>query len=173
MKLRHVRTAVLAVGVVVALTGARGSHGGGCSSDSGSSSSSSGSGGSHDYDDDHDDYDVDAGTSAGSTGSSSSGSSSPAANDLDIDDCAYDESRGLVAQVTASNSDATTTYTYDFTVVFKDAGGTTLETTTDTIAYVPALEDRTQDVAAPFVPTGPDATSGGACEITNATKTAV
>ncbi|HET9380476.1 MAG TPA: hypothetical protein VFP69_06565 [Streptomyces sp.] len=170
MKLRHARTAVIAVGLVVALTGARGSHGGGCSSNH----SSSTSGGSNHDDYDGDDYDIDVpDVDAGTSGSTGTGSSSPAASDLDIDGCAYEEYRGLVGKVTASNSDATTTYTYDFTVVFKDAAGATLTTTTGTISYVPALQDRTQDVAAAYVPSGPDATNGGTCEITNATKTAV
>ncbi|MEU5363335.1 hypothetical protein ABZ354_07520 [Streptomyces sp. NPDC005925] len=172
MKLRHVRTAVIAVGVVVALTGARHSSGGGCGSSHHSSSTSGGS--HHDYDDDDYDVDVDVpDVDSGSTGDTSSGSSSSATSDLSIDDCGYDESRGLVATVTASNSAGPTAYTYDFTVVFKDAGGTTLETTTDSIVYVPAQGERTQDVAAPFVPSSPGATDGGTCEITDATKTVV
>ncbi len=179
MKLRHVRTAVIAVGVVVALTGARGSHGGGCSSDSSSSSSSSSSSGSHggydddDYDVDVDVPDIDTGTSSGSSSDTGSGSSSSAMSDLTIDDCGYDASRGLVAKVTASNSAGLSTYTYDFTVVFKDAAGTTLETTTDSIAYVPVQQERTRDVAAPYVASSPSDTDGGRCEITDATKTEV
>ncbi|MDG9719970.1 hypothetical protein [Streptomyces sp. DH24] len=181
MKLRHVRAVAIAVGVVVALTGARHSGGGGCSGSDSSSSSSSTSGGSSGghYDDDDDvDVDVpdvDTGVSSGGASSdatSGSGSAAEAASDLEIDNCAYEEARGLVARVTATNSDPTTPYSYDFTVVFKDPSGATIKSTTDSIAYVPAAESRTQDVATPYVPSGTDATDG-TCEITDATKTAV
>jgi hypothetical protein len=181
MKLRHVRAVAIAVGVVVALTGARGSGGGGCSSSDSSSSSSSSSGGSsgghYDDDDDVDVHvpDVDTGTSSGgatSDATSGSGSSAEAASDLEIDNCAYDEARGLVARVTATNSSPTTSYTYDFTVIFKDPSGATIKSTTDSISYVPAAESRTQDVAAPYVPSSTD-TTNGTCELTDATKTPV
>ncbi|MFD7610430.1 hypothetical protein [Streptomyces sp. NPDC059828] len=74
MKSRHVRALAVFGIVLVTLTGARGSRGGGCDNDhssGSSSSSSSGGGGSqhHDYDDDYE----------GSTGSTSGGDEATAA----------------------------------------------------------------------------------------------
>jgi hypothetical protein len=180
MKLRHVRAVAIAVGVVVALTGARGSGGGGCSGSDSSSSSSSSSGGTSGghYDNDDDDVDVPGASTSVSSGgataeaSPGSGSSTGAASELEIDDCAYEEARGLVARVTATNSSPTTSYTYHFTVVFKDPSGTTIKSTADSIAYVPAAQSRTRDVATPYVPSGAEATNG-TCDVTGATKTAV
>lgn len=178
MKLRHVRAVAIAVGVVVTLTGARHHSGGGCSSSHSSSNSHSSTSGGHHYDDDDDvdvdvpDIDTDSSGGATDDATSGSGSSAETADDLDIESCVYDESRGLVARVTATNSSATTSYTYDFTVTFKDPTGTTITSTDDTISYVPATETKTQEVAAPYVPDTDDATNG-TCELTNATRTAV
>ncbi|MDN3023288.1 hypothetical protein [Streptomyces sp. S.PB5] len=126
MKLRHVRAVAVVVGVVVALTGARHSSGGGCfggSSNSGSSSSSStGGSGSHDSDTDSD-TDIDAGSVSGGGESSSLGE---ATQDLTIEECKV-EGGTLVADVRATNS-STTASGYMFQVAFKDASGTTAAT---------------------------------------------
>ncbi|MFD7277703.1 hypothetical protein ACFV80_11805 [Streptomyces sp. NPDC059862] len=174
MKLRHVRAVAVFVGVVVALTGARHSSGGGCdSSNSSSSSSSSGgaTGGSH-YDDD-DDYDTGATSGSGATSDTGSGASADAAKDVKIESCVFDEARGIVARVSASNPSASTTYTYEFSVTFKDPEGTLVRTSNSTIPYVSAGSTDTLDVAAAYVPASGGDGSGSSCELDDVTRTAV
>ncbi|MFE5189485.1 hypothetical protein [Streptomyces sp. NPDC056628] len=139
----------MSVGVVVALTGARHSHGGGCGgSDSHSSSSSSGGhgGGSTHYDDDDDDY----GTGSTSGGGTRTSEAPDAADtrDVAIDRCANDPDRGLVARVSATNSDALRTYSYTFTVTFKDSGGRELDKATSGILTVEPGATESVDVVA-------------------------
>ncbi|MFJ7077727.1 hypothetical protein [Streptomyces sp. NPDC098781] len=153
------------VGVVVALTGARHSSGGGCDSNSNSSSSSSSSGGSTHYDDD-DDYDYDTGSSSGGGAQTSSGPSFEITRDVKIEECAYDAVKGLVARVRATNSSASTVYSYTFTVTFKDAAGGTLDTATSRIPAVDAGATETTDVVAR------KSASGGTCELSDPTRTA-
>ncbi|WP_405735538.1 hypothetical protein OG885_25865 [Streptomyces sp. NBC_00028] len=124
MKLRHVRAVAVFVGVVVALTGARHSSGGGCSghsSNSDSSSHSSTGGGSTHYDDDDDSV---SGSGSGGVSESTLGQST---QDVTIKECRV-EDQGLVADVRALNSSTTTTYDYMVEVVFKDASGTAVAT---------------------------------------------
>ncbi|MFE6172816.1 hypothetical protein [Streptomyces sp. NPDC056464] len=165
MKLRHVRAVAVFVGVVVALTGARHSSGGGCDSNSNSSSSSSGSGGNYGgsthYDDD-DDYDT--GSSSGGGADTSEGPSAEDTGDVKIEECEYDAARGLVARVRATNSSATTTYSYTFTVTFKDSSGTVLDTATSGILTVDAGATETTDVVAR------KSATGGTCELSNAMR---
>ncbi|MGX1131372.1 hypothetical protein RKD49_003562 [Streptomyces glaucescens] len=181
MKLRHVRAVAVFVGVVVALTGARHSSGGGCDN-SGSSSSSSTSGGttggSH-YDDD-DDYDSGYG-STGSTGSTPGSDetgdggrsgSVDASGEVKLESCAYDETRGIVARVSATNPSASQTYTYEFSVTFKDPNGTLVRTSESTIPYVSAGNTETLDVTAVYVPADGDG-SGSSCELDDVTRTTV
>ncbi|MEV5312540.1 hypothetical protein [Streptomyces sp. NPDC052610] len=182
MKLRHVRAVAVFVGVVVALTGARHSSGGGCDN-SGSSSSSSTSGGttggSH-YDDD-DDYDSGYGSTTGSTGStpgsdetgdSGRSGSVDASKEVKLESCAYDETRGIVARVSATNPSASQTYTYEFSVTFKDPNGTLVRTSGSTIPYVSAGNTETLDVTAVYVPADGDG-SGSSCELEDVTRTTV
>ncbi|WP_128431718.1 hypothetical protein [Streptomyces cyaneus] len=168
MKIRHVRAVAVAVCVVVALTGARRSHGGGCddSSSSHSSSSSSGgtSGGSTYYDDD-DDYDT--GSSSGGGAQASEGPSAESTGDVKIETCEYDAARGIVARVRATNSSATTTYSYTFDVTFKDATGTTLDTVTSGILAVDAGATETVDAVS-----RQSTSSGGSCELGGAMRMA-
>uniref|UniRef100_A0AAU2JHQ5 Secreted protein n=1 Tax=Streptomyces sp. NBC_00049 TaxID=2903617 RepID=A0AAU2JHQ5_9ACTN len=123
MKFRHVRAIAVFGIALVALTGARGSHGascGGSSHSSGSSSSSSGgssTGGSNDS------------TSGSSGGTSVTGGSGSSANkaerDIKIDTCKLDDSgKNLVARLTVTNS-GSLDYTYDITMKFRgDAAST-------------------------------------------------
>ncbi|MEN8649233.1 hypothetical protein ABCR94_00925 [Streptomyces sp. 21So2-11] len=183
MKLRHVRAVAICGIAVVALTGARGSHGGSCdnsSSSSGSSggssssSSSSSSSGGSSYDDD----DSTSGgssttgdtTSSGTTGSVSGSSGNKGANDVRIDSCTYDSARGIVAAVSAKNSSASETYSYSFTVSFTDPTGTTLGERSPSIPMVLAGQTDTLDVATPYVPQE-GATSGGKCTLKNVKRT--
>ncbi|MFI8962179.1 hypothetical protein ACIGO8_08690 [Streptomyces sp. NPDC053493] len=121
MKLRHVRAVAVFGIAVVALTGARGSHGGSCGGShgsSGSGSSSSSSGGSSSGSDSN-------GSSSGGITSGGTGSSSKhrAERDVRIDECALsDDRKNLVAKVTVTNSDSAA-YLYDVTLQFKGAEG--------------------------------------------------
>ncbi|MEU6156996.1 hypothetical protein [Streptomyces sp. NPDC047130] len=133
MRSRHVRAVAVLVVVVLALTGARGSRGGGC--DGGSSGSSSHGGGSDDSDHDtgyhhdtgteHDtgtDYDDDYhASSTGGTGSGSSATSTPTAGGTDrkvsVTDCVVDEIglRGTVIVDNRAGEHASYTVTVEFT----------------------------------------------------------
>ncbi|MFJ8534155.1 hypothetical protein [Streptomyces sp. NPDC093591] len=167
MKLRHVRAVAVAVGVVVALTGAKRSSGGGCDDSSSSSSSSSSSGGTH-YDDDDDDY----ASSGGVSGGSSATATAEATRDVRIRSCVYDATRGIVARVEATNTSGITTYTYEFGVTFKDPSGTPVRTSASTIPYVSPDSTETLDVTATYVPGAGDSTSGVTCALGDVTRTA-
>ncbi|MPY60348.1 hypothetical protein [Streptomyces spongiae] len=184
MKLRHVRAVAVFGIAVIALTGARHSHGGGCSSGSSSSSSSSSSGGSTGSttgdvgkDDDHDDYDYDTTTTGGaSTSGSTSGStggnrSNRAAKDVKIESCAFDAARGIVARVRATNGSAATTYTYEFNVTFKGPDGSVVRTSNSTIPYVSAGSSETLDVAAAYVPADGENVNDSTCGLSAVTRT--
>lgn len=164
VKIRHVRAVAVAVCVMVALTGARRSHGGGCDDSSSSHSSSSSSGGSTYYDDD-DDYDT--GSSSGGGAQASAGPSAESTGDVKIETCEYDVTRGLVARVRATNSSATTTYSYTFDVTFKDSTGTTLDTVTSGILTVDAGATKTVDAVSQE-----GTSSGGSCELGGAMRLA-
>ncbi|WMX46546.1 hypothetical protein [Streptomyces roseicoloratus] len=122
MKLRHVRAIAVFGIALVALTGARGSHGGSC----GGGSSSHGSSGS-----DHSSSGSDGSSSSSSGGSTGSvsgvgGSSRDrASRDVKIDECTLSaDGKNLVAKLTITNSDSSA-YLYDVTMQFKgDAGKT-------------------------------------------------
>ncbi|GHH07141.1 hypothetical protein [Streptomyces lanatus] len=168
MKLRHVRAVAVFACVVIALTGARRSHGGGCDDSSNSSGSSSSSGGStHHYDDD-DDY----GTGSTSGGGSTSTASAEPTADVRITSCVYDPSRGIVARVEATNSNTFTTYTYEFGVAFEDPDGAPVRTSSSAIPYVDAGATETLDVAASYVADSGENTSGVTCTLENVTREA-
>ncbi|MEV8088036.1 hypothetical protein [Streptomyces nigra] len=155
MKLRHVRAVAVFVGVVVALTGARHSSGGGCSgsdSSSSSSSSSGGSGGGSTHYDDDDDYDT--GSTSGGGAQTSEGPGAAETDDVDVVRCENDPDRGLVARVSATNSDALRTYSYTFTVTFKDAAGGELDKQTSGILTVEPGATESVDVTARTKATG-------------------
>ncbi|MFF9914320.1 hypothetical protein [Streptomyces sp. NPDC013457] len=112
MKLRHVRAIAVFGIALVALTGARGSHGGSCSGggSSSSGSNSSSSGGS----------DSNSSSSGGVTTGGVGGSSrDKAQRDVRIDECKLsDDRKNLVAKVTITNSDSSA-YLYDVSLQFK------------------------------------------------------
>lgn len=117
MKLRHVRAVAVFGIAVVALTGARGSHGGSCGG--GHSSGSSSSGGSHNSD-------GDSNSSSSSGGSSVPGgsSSNKAERDIKIDACKLDDAgKNLVAKLTVTNS-GSVDYTYSITMKFRGDAAT-------------------------------------------------
>ncbi|MFE2165949.1 hypothetical protein ACFXB3_12900 [Streptomyces sp. NPDC059447] len=120
MKLRHVRAIAVFGIAIVALTGARGSHGGSCggSSHSSSSSSSGGSsGGSHDNNS--------STTSGGTSVTGGSSSANKAERDVRIDACKLDATgKNLVAKLTVTNS-GSLDYTYNITMKFRGSAGST------------------------------------------------
>ncbi|MFE2327068.1 hypothetical protein ACFXD5_24605 [Streptomyces sp. NPDC059385] len=121
MKLRHVRAIAVFGIAIVALTGARGSHGGSCggSSHSSSSSSSGGSsGGSHDSNNS-------STTSGGTSVTGGSSSANKAERDVRIDACKLDATgKNLVAKLTVTNS-GSLDYTYNITMKFRGSAGST------------------------------------------------
>ncbi|MEU4270942.1 hypothetical protein [Streptomyces sp. NPDC026092] len=112
MKLRHVRAIAVFGIALVALTGARGSHGGSCGGGSSSSSSNSSSSGGSDS--------GSSSTSGGVTTGGVGGSSrDKAKRDVRIDECKVSaDGKNLVAKVTITNSDSSA-YLYDVSLQFK------------------------------------------------------
>ncbi|MFG2291921.1 hypothetical protein [Streptomyces sp. NPDC048603] len=139
MKLRHVRAIAVFGIAIVALTGARGSHGGSCGgghggssshgSDSGSSGST-GSGGSTTGGTTDSTTGGGNGSDSSTTGSTSGGTSvtggsrsDKAERDIRIDSCKLDDSRkNLVARLTVTNN-GSLDYTYDITMKFRGKAG--------------------------------------------------
>ncbi|MCX5610314.1 MULTISPECIES: hypothetical protein [unclassified Streptomyces] len=176
MKLRHVRAVAIFGIAVVALTGARGSHGASCggSSHSGSSSSSSSggtTGGNHDSD-----------SSSSSTSGSSSGGSVPggsssnnkAERDIKIDSCKLDDARkNLVARITVTNS-GSLDYTYNITMKFQ--GDTTssanLAQAKVTGLTVKAGASRQTEATTPYTGKG-DGSEYKECVVSTAAKSSV
>ncbi|MCD9144187.1 hypothetical protein [Streptomyces albireticuli] len=200
MKLRHVRAAAVFAIAVVALTGARGSHGGSCGGGSShGSSSSSGSGGSTSGGTSGDSTGgtfggsttggttssgTTSGTTSGTSGDSTtsggsstlgssggSGSRNSAMRDIKIVDCAYTDRLGITAKLSATNSSSTLTYDYRLTVKFTGPDGALLSTRNPSIMWVGPGKTSNLDVSTPYVPKAGGPTSGGKCEVTNVTRT--
>ncbi|WP_326617882.1 hypothetical protein OG863_10790 [Streptomyces decoyicus] len=153
MKFRHVRAVAACALVVVALTGARHSHGGGCGSSHSSSSSSSGgysSSGST--------------TSSGSTaGSPTAGSTTPPESDIRITDCQVDSAAGtLSAKLSVTNHNSQGSAHYNGTVQFTDESGAVFGSAQISVAAVPAGSTRPVTVSDTFLksPNGNDPKSG-------------
>ncbi|MGW7245731.1 hypothetical protein [Streptomyces decoyicus] len=153
MKFRHVRAVAACALVVVALTGARHSHGGGCGSSHSSSSSSSGgysSSGSS--------------TSSGSTvGSPTAGSTTPPESDIRITDCQVDSAAGtLSAKLSVTNHNSQGSAHYNGTVQFTDESGAVFGSAQISVAAVPAGSTRPVTVSDTFLksPNGNDPKSG-------------
>ncbi|MCL7490533.1 hypothetical protein M8I34_03590 [Streptomyces sp. MCA2] len=153
MKFRHVRAVAACALVVVALTGARHSHGGGCGSSHSSSSSSSGgysSSGST--------------TSSGSTvGSPTAGSTTPPESDIRITDCQVDSAAGtLSAKLSVTNHNSQGSAHYNGTVQFTDESGAVFGSAQISVAAVPAGSTRPVTVSDTFLksPNGNDPRSG-------------
>ncbi|MBB4984933.1 MULTISPECIES: hypothetical protein [Streptomyces] len=164
MNMRHVRAIAVFGIAVVALTGARGSHGGSCGGGHSSGSHSSGS----NHGDDHD------GTSGGSsTGSvsGSTGSADKAIRDITIDACKYDPAKkNLVAKVTIKN-DNLLDYDYDVTMKFngETGSGVVPATVRTTAIAVAAGASESVDMTTPYPGTG-DASEYTECWVTKASR---
>lgn len=125
VKFRHVRAIAVFGIAVVALTGARGSHGASCGGSSHSSSSSSSSGGSSgSTTSGSSGSDSTSGTSSSSGGTTTGGTSrDKAERDIRIDSCKLDSSgKNLVARLTVTNS-GSLDQTYSITMKFNPAAG--------------------------------------------------
>ncbi|MFI8902851.1 hypothetical protein ACIGO7_32490 [Streptomyces virginiae] len=127
MKFRHVRAIAVFGIAVVALTGARGSHGASCGGGSHSSSSSSSSGGSSggSSTSGSSGSDSTSGTSSSSGGTTTTGGTSrdKAERDIKIDSCKLDSTgKNLVARLTVTNS-GSLDQTYSITMKFNPAAG--------------------------------------------------
>ncbi len=126
VKFRHVRAIAVFGIAVVALTGARGSHGASCGGGSHSSSSSSGgsSGGSSTSGSSGSSgSDSTSGTSGTSSSSGGTTSRDKAERDIKIDSCKLDSTgKNLVARLTVTNS-GSLDQTYSITMKFNPAAG--------------------------------------------------
>jgi hypothetical protein len=165
VKIRHVRAIAVFGIAIVALTGARGSHGGSCGGSSSNGSSNSSSGGSHDND---------TTTSGGSTGSVTGGSSAnKAERDVRIDECKLDASgKNLTAKITVTNSDSLT-YDYDVSLQFKGDLGESVNTAIAKVddLKVAAGASGTSVATTPYTGSG-DGSEYKKCEVISASRTA-
>ncbi|MGW4854091.1 hypothetical protein ACWEPZ_22980 [Streptomyces sp. NPDC004288] len=161
MKMRHVRAIAVFGIAVVALTGARGSHGGSCGGSSG---------GSHSSGSNHSDNDGGSSTSGGSVSGGSSGANK-AIRDVKIDDCAYDPAtKNLVGRITVKNDGV---LDYDYTVTMKFSGGTggtaTPATTTKSAIAVAAGASQSTELSTAYPGTG-DGSEYTTCEVTRVSR---
>ncbi|MGP8298474.1 hypothetical protein ACTPOK_11100 [Streptomyces inhibens] len=155
MKLRHVRAVAVCALVVVALTGARHSHGGGCGSShssgtsgtSGEYSSSGTSGTSGGY------SSSGSTTSSGTTGGSpTAGSTTPPESDIRITDCQVDSAAGtLSAKLSVTNGNSQGTATYNGTVEFTDETGATFGSALISSVQVAAGQTQPASVSGTFL----------------------
>ncbi|MBW5486428.1 hypothetical protein [Streptomyces bambusae] len=178
MKLRHVRAIAVCGAAVVALTGARGSHGGSCGGSHGSSSSSSSSGGSSSGG-----SSSSGSTTGGSNDSSStstsggasvpggSSSANKAERDIRIDKCRLDDTgKKLVAKLTVTNNGALD-YTYSITMKFQGATGSTVTPATAMVTGLKVKAGASQQAEATTPYTGKgDGSEYKECVVSSAKK---
>ncbi|MFE4618461.1 hypothetical protein ACFRJ7_20405 [Streptomyces sp. NPDC056747] len=158
MKMRHVRAIAIFGIAVVALTGARGSHGGSCGGSSSGSSSSSGSG--------HSDNDS---TSGGTGGSVPGGSSADkASRDVTIGECKYDSAtKNLVARITIKN-DGVMDYDYNVTMKFTGVSASPVTSTKTAIAVASGASESVELTA--VYPGSGDGSEYNKCEVSRASR---
>ncbi|MEU8787053.1 hypothetical protein [Streptomyces sp. NPDC048637] len=156
MQFRHVRAVAACALVVVALTGARHSHGGGCgsshssSTSGGSSTSSSGGYSSSDGGYSSSGSTTSSGTTTG--GSPTAGSTTPPESDIRITDCQVDSAAGtLSAKLSVTNGNSQGTATYNGTVRFTDETGATFGSAQISVSGVAAGQTRPASVSGTFI----------------------
>jgi hypothetical protein len=156
MKFRHVRAVAACALVVVALTGARHSHGGGCGS-SHSSGTSGGDGSSGYSSSGSSGYSSSGSTTSGSSvGSPTAGSTTPPESDIRITDCQVDSAAGtLSAKLSVTNGNSQSAATYNGTVQFTDETGAAFGSAQISVAAVAAGSTRPASVSGTFLK-GPD-----------------
>ncbi|MFE9629591.1 hypothetical protein [Streptomyces sp. NPDC006463] len=164
MKLRHVRAIAVFGIAVVALTGARGSHGGSCGGSHGSSHSNS-SGGSHDSN---------SSTSGSGTVSGGSSSKDKAERDIKIDNCKMDAaSKKMVARLTVTNS-GSVDYTYNITMKFRGGATSTADLAQANVTALKVKAGASQQAEATTAYTGKgDGSEFKECVVASATKSAL
>ncbi|MFG2329519.1 hypothetical protein ACGFMM_07830 [Streptomyces sp. NPDC048604] len=165
MKLRQVRAIAVFGIALVALTGARGSHGASCGGGSSSGSSHSSSSGS--------DSSSSSSSSSGSVSGVGGSSRDRASRDIKIDECALSaDGKNLVAKLTITNTDSSA-YLYDVTMQFKgDAGkpaGLAIAQVND--LRVEAGASKSTEATTPYTGTG-DGSEYTKCEVAFADRTA-
>lgn len=162
MNRRHVRAVAVFGIVVVALTGARHSHGGGCGSSHSSSSSSSGG-----YSSSSGGYSSSGSTtSSGTTGSPTAGSTTAPESDISITDCKVDSSAGtLSAQLSVRNGNSTGSASYSGTVDFTDGTGRTFGSAMISSLRVSAGQTMPTTVTGTFITSNDQAPSAGKCKL--------
>lgn len=164
MKFRHVRAVAACALVVVALTGARHSHGGGCGSshssgtsggDGSSGYSSSGTSSSSGYSTSGSSGYSSSGnttTSGSSTGSPTAGSTTPPESDIRITDCQVDSAAGtLSAKLSVTNGNSQSSASYNGTVQFTDESGATFGSASISVDAVAAGATRPATVSGTFL----------------------
>ncbi|GFE03956.1 hypothetical protein Scani_02240 [Streptomyces caniferus] len=171
MKFRHARAVAACALVVVALTGARHSHGGGCGnshssgtsggdgssgySSSGTSGSDSSSGSGSGYSTSGSSGYSSSGnttTSGSSTGSPTAGSTTPPESDIRITDCRVDSAAGtLSAELSVTNGNSQSSASYNGTVQFTDESGATFGSASISVDAVAAGATRPATVSGTFL----------------------
>ncbi|MEU9111548.1 hypothetical protein AB0D04_07090 [Streptomyces sp. NPDC048483] len=177
MKLRHVRAVAACALVVVALTGARGSHGGGCGHSSSSSSSSSSGGSSSDggYSSSGSSDGGYSSSSSSSSGSSTGGVPTPssttsAESDVRITECKVDRTAGKVtATLSITNGNSTGKSTYIGNVKFTDSTGSYLGVAQISSEEVPAGANHPVTVTGTYL-SGSDNQASGKCTVSYIAK---
>ncbi|MCB5906568.1 hypothetical protein [Streptomyces pinistramenti] len=160
MNRRHVRAVAVAGFVIVTLTGARHSHGGGCGHHDSNSSTSGG-----------------YRSSGSTTGSGTSGSSPTAAattspeSDISVSDCKVDVAGGkLSARIRVTNGNSVSAATYNGTVEFTDQTGSAFGSAPISQLRVPAHETRSTQVSGTFITGGSNQPQSGRCKLGQAWK---
>ncbi|MGW1882350.1 hypothetical protein [Streptomyces sp. NPDC001970] len=180
MKKRHVRAIAVVGLVLITLTGARGSRGGGCDNDSSSSTSTSGgstTGGSHSDDDD----DLDIGTSGGSVSGGSDATDEPtysgptgavdAKSDVEIKYCSINRAETDVRGQLLIKNETPVDQTYDITLHFQgDDPEVPLVAKFDDVT-VAAKDHYFTEASAPYTGSG-KGLEFRECEVVSATRTA-
>ncbi|MGW8763050.1 hypothetical protein ACWGN5_11195 [Streptomyces sp. NPDC055815] len=162
MKMRHVRAIAVFGIAVVALTGARGSHGASC----GGSSSGSHSSGSN-----HSDNDSSSSSSTGGSVTGGSSSGNKAMRDVTIDECKYDPAtKNLVGRVTIKN-DGVLDYDYNVTMKFTGDAGVTVvpASATKTAIAVAAGASKSEELSTSYPGSG-DGSEYTKCEVTRVSR---
>ncbi|MFE6909945.1 hypothetical protein [Streptomyces erythrochromogenes] len=180
MKFRHVRAIAVFGIAIVALTGARGSHGascgGGSSHSSSGSSGGSSSGGTSSGTSGSDSTSGTSGTSTSSGGTTTTGGSGrdKAERDIKIDSCKLDGTgKNLVARLTVTNS-GSVDYTYNVTMKFNPAAGSSAVAATARVnsLKVKAGASQQTEAIAPYTGKG-DGSEYKECVVSTASKSAL
>ncbi|MFJ9940062.1 hypothetical protein [Streptomyces erythrochromogenes] len=176
MKFRHVRAIAVFGIAIVALTGARGSHGGSCGGSSHSSSSSSGGSTSGGTSSGTSGSDSTSGTSSSSGGTTTTGGTGrdKAERDIKIDSCKLDSAgKNLVARLTVTNT-GSVDYTYNVTMKFNPAAGASAVAATARVnsLKVKAGASQQTEATAPYTGKG-DGSEYKDCVVSTASKNAL